>query len=94
MNVLDAKKETHRLTTEEKLEQTNLHIDIEKLALMEEISWRQKSRVLHLKEGDADTRFFHRMANSNRKNDGIESLMVNGKVVKSGPDRTVRLGNL
>ena len=55
MNVLDAKNETHRLTTEEKLEQTNLHIDIEKLALMEEISWRQKSRVLHLKEGDADT---------------------------------------
>ena len=45
---------------------------------MEEISWRQKSRVLHLKEGDANTKFFHRVANSNRKNNGIESLMVNG----------------
>ena len=33
--------------------------------------------MLHLKEGDANTKFFHRMTNSNRKNNGIESLMVN-----------------
>ena len=78
LNVLDAKEETHRLTLEEKLVQVNLRSNIEKLTLLEEISWRQKSRVLHLKEGDTNTRFFHRMANSNRKNNGIESLMVNG----------------
>ena len=78
MNVLDARKETYRLIAEEKLEQVNLRIDIEKLTLLEEISWRQKSRVLHLKEGDANTKFFHRMTNSNRKNNGIESLMDNG----------------
>jgi len=34
--------------------------------------------VLHLKEGEANTKFFHRMANSNRKNNGVESLMING----------------
>ena len=34
--------------------------------------------MLHLREGDANTKFFHRMANSNRRNNGIESLMVNG----------------
>ena len=68
------------LTAEEKLEQVNLHIDIEKLTLLEEISWRQKSRLLHLREGDSNTRFFHRMANSNRKNNGIESFMVNGSL--------------
>ena len=78
LNGLDAKEETNRLSTEEKFEQTNLRTDIEKLTLMEEISWRQKSRVSHLKEGDANTRFFHRMANSNQKNNGIESLLVNG----------------
>ena len=39
------------LTGEEKLEQTNLRTDIEKLTLFEEVSWRQKSRVLHLREG-------------------------------------------
>ena len=49
LNVLDAKEKTHRLPAEEKLEQVNFRMDIEKLTLLEEISWRQKSRVLHLK---------------------------------------------
>ena len=34
--------------------------------------------MLHLRERDANTNFFHRMANSKRRNDGIESLMVDG----------------
>ena len=34
--------------------------------------------VLHLREGDANTRFSLRIANSNRRNNGIESLMVDG----------------
>ena len=80
MKYLDVREETHPLTTEEKLEQVNLCTDIEKLTLLEEISWRQKSRVLHLREGDANIRFFHRMANSNRRNNGIESLMVDGRL--------------
>ena len=74
---MDANEGTFILSAEEKLDQTNLRSDIEKLTLMEETSWRQKSRVLHLKEGDANTKFFRRMANSNRKNNGIEGLMVN-----------------
>ena len=78
LNDLDVREETHPLTTKEKLEQVNLCTDIEKLTLLEEISCRQKSRVLHLREGDANTRFFHRMANSNRRNNDIESLMVDG----------------
>ena len=78
LNDLDVREETHPLTTKEKLEQVNLCTDIEKLTLLEEISCRQKSRVLHLREGDANTRFFLRMANSNRRNNGIESLMVDG----------------
>ena len=78
MNDLDVREETQPLTAEEKLEQVNLRTKIEKLTLLEEISWRQKSRVLHLREGDANTKFFHRMANSNRRNNDIESLMVNG----------------
>ena len=70
---LDVREETHPLTAKEKLEQANLRTNIEKLTLLEEISWKQKSRVLHMREGDANTRFFHRMANSNRRNNGIES---------------------
>lgn len=37
-------------------------------------------RALRLKEGDKCTIFFHRMANSNRRNSSIESLLVNGSV--------------
>ena len=40
MNDLDVKEETQPLTAEEKLEQVNLHTEIEKLTLLEEISWR------------------------------------------------------
>ena len=78
LNDLDVREETQLLTAKENLEQVNLHNDIEKLTILGEISWRQKSRVLHLREGDANTRFFLRMANSNRRNNGIESLMVDG----------------
>ena len=78
MNDLDVREETQPLTAEEKLEQTNLRTDIEKLTLLEEFSWRQKSRMLHLREGDTNTKFFHRMANSHRRNNGIENLMVDG----------------
>ena len=78
MNDLDVREETHPLTTKEKLEQVNLCTDIEKLTLLKAISWRQKSRLLHLRERDANTNFFHRMANSHRRNNGIESLMVDG----------------
>ena len=42
--------------------------------------------MLYLKEGDSNTRFFHRMANSNRKNNCIENLMIDG-ALSSNQDR-------
>ena len=80
LNALDAREETHPLIAEEKLEHIKLRTEIEKLALLEEISWRQKSRVLHLREGDSNTKFFHKIAKSNRRKNGIESLMVSGSL--------------
>ena len=50
---------------------------------LEEVSWRQKSREIWLKEGDRNTRFFHRMANSHRRRNSITSIRINGrKLVK------------
>jgi hypothetical protein len=54
--------------------------DLERTTLAEVVSWKHKSRVLWLREGDKCTEFFHRVSNSNSKNNSIESLMVNGTI--------------
>jgi hypothetical protein len=55
-----------------------LLLELDKLAHFEETSWRQKSRVLWLKEGDNNTKFFHKIANSNRRRNLMEKLEVDG----------------
>ena len=47
-------------------------------ALMEEMSWRQKSREIWLKEGDKNTKFFHKMANAHRRGNQITKMRING----------------
>ena len=54
--------------------------ELEKVTLLEEICWRQKSRVLCGREGDRNTKFFHRIANSHRRVNSIHRLMVDGEL--------------
>jgi hypothetical protein len=77
---LDCFQEERGLDEEEKRKKMLLTMELERNLLCEEISWRQKSRALWLKEGDNNTKFFHRVANSNRRVNSIESLMVNGSL--------------
>lgn len=56
--------------------------ELDHLNDMEEVSWRQKSRALWLKEGYRYTKFFHHVANSNRKSNSISLLEVDGEVVE------------
>ena len=53
-------------------------VDIEYLASLEEISWRQKSKALYLKEGDNNIGFFHRLANSHRRTNTMRGVEVEG----------------
>ena len=46
---------------------------------MEEIYWRQKFRVLCIRKGDRNTKFFHRISNSHRRFNSIDRLMVDGE---------------
>ena len=51
---------------------------IQNLLSLEEVSWRQKSRMLCIKERDNNTKFFHKVANSRRRYNYISMLEVNG----------------
>lgn len=54
--------------------------ELEEFAFAQEISWRQKSRVLWLEERDSNTKFFHRVAVATRRRNFVESVEVNGVV--------------
>ena len=68
------------LTAEESRENDRIRGELEKTTLLEEICWRQKSRALFLKEGDRNTKFFHRITNSHRRCNTIDRLMVDGEI--------------
>jgi hypothetical protein len=82
---LDSFEEIRGLSDEEKERRSRLISDLEGSLLQEEICWRQKSRIRWLKEGDKCTKFFHQVANANRRNNSIDSLYVNGSPT-SDPD--------
>ncbi|RVX06577.1 V-type proton ATPase subunit a1 [Vitis vinifera] len=75
---LKALKERSRaLSMEEGEARKEAKEEFKKWVLMEEISWRQKSREVWLKEGDRNTSFFHRMANSHRRSN-LTKIKING----------------
>ena len=61
---------------------------MEHLLSLEEISWRQKSRMLCIKEGDNNTKFFHKMANSHRRYNHLRTLEVDGVVFEEESEET------
>lgn len=70
------------LTDDEMLQKANLAMEFEELAKNEEIAWRQRSRVQWLKQGDKNTKFFHRIATSHWRFNSMEQLEVDGDIVK------------
>ncbi|XP_057745534.1 uncharacterized protein LOC130963432 [Arachis stenosperma] len=48
-----------------------------------DIHWKQISRSQHAKEMDRNTRYFHNIASARRRNNRIESLVINGRLVRN-----------
>ena len=80
LSVLENVEVSRGLSAEETLELERVRDELEKVTLMEEICGRQKSRVLCIREGDTNTKFFYRIANSHRRFNTIDRLMVDGEL--------------
>ncbi|XP_016195525.1 uncharacterized protein LOC107636537 [Arachis ipaensis] len=55
----------------------------ERWYVRKEVHWKQMSRSRHAKEMDRNTRYFHNIASSRRRNHRIDALVVNGRTVKN-----------
>ena len=80
LSVLENMEESWGLSAEERVELGRICDELEKATLLEEICWRQKSRVLFVREGDKNTKFFHCIANSHKRVNSIDRLMVDGEL--------------
>ena len=86
LGALDSKESLGGLSSSERDLRGTLLMELDKLAHFKETLWRQKSQVLWLKEGDNNTRFFHKIANSNRRRNFMEKLEVDGTLYSSESD--------
>jgi hypothetical protein len=80
---LDLVEECCCLEEDEKVHKVDMSRVLEKTLLFEEMNWRQKYRALWLKKGDKNTKFFHRVANSHRKFNQVDSLSINGTISRN-----------
>ncbi|XP_020969223.1 uncharacterized protein LOC107621162 [Arachis ipaensis] len=55
----------------------------ERWYVRKEVHWKQMSRSRHAKEMDKNTRYFHNLASARRRNNRIDTLLINGRLVRN-----------
>ncbi|WMV45535.1 hypothetical protein MTR67_038920, partial [Solanum verrucosum] len=78
---LDLIQDQRTLSNDESYLRAVLKVEFEDNAKREEVAWRQRSRALRLKEGDMNSKFFHRMANCHKRYNNIDKLIINDSSV-------------
>lgn len=79
--VLDRVLEVRSLTEGEMVDKTSLLLKYEELLKNEEVAWKQRSRAIWLKEGDRNTKFFHKTANTHKRCNNIDHLTIQGESI-------------
>ena len=82
----DDLEKQRELVLEERKERTLAKEEYKSWAVLEEISWRQKSRELWLKDGDKNTGYFHKMTNAHRRSNCLRRIRINGKMIEKEVD--------
>ena len=87
----DVREMQRELALEEREERTMAKEEYKSWAVLEEISWRQKSRELWLKDGNKNTGYFHRMANAHRRRNCLRKIRINDKMIDNEAEIKVGL---
>ncbi|CAL2260435.1 unnamed protein product [Prunus armeniaca] len=59
-------------------EREGIYLLVSDLVYKEEVKWRQRGKIQWAKDGDINTKFFHRIASSRRKRNLIQKLDIEG----------------
>ncbi|XP_057760991.1 uncharacterized protein LOC130981408 [Arachis stenosperma] len=55
----------------------------EKWYVRKELHWKQMSRSRHAKDMDKNTRYFHNLASARKRNNRIDDLIINGRLIRN-----------